>query len=98
MKKQLVINGNNFADLEGFYTEIDKVLTKDLDWQTGHNLNAFNDLLWGGFGVHDYEEPIAITWINFLKSKADLGNELAEHIAGIIKEHGHIELIVKDNN
>ncbi len=37
--------------MEGFYDEIDRVLTKDLDWKTGHNLNALNDLLRGGFGV-----------------------------------------------
>ena len=54
--REIIINGNNFSDLEGFYSEIDRILTKDLDWKTGHNLNAFNDLLRGGFGVHQYEE------------------------------------------
>jgi hypothetical protein len=47
----IYINGNNFSGMEGFYDEIDRVLTKDLDWKTGHNLNALNDLLRGGFGV-----------------------------------------------
>lgn len=72
-KKEIIIDGNNFDNLEGFYNEIDRVLTKDLTWKTGHNLNAFNDLLWGGFGVHDYEEPIVINWSNAEKSSIDLG-------------------------
>ena len=73
--KEFILDGNNFSDLEGFYTEIDKLLTKDLTWKTGHNLDAFNDLLRGGFGVHDYEEEIVIKWINYAKSKKDLGTE-----------------------
>ncbi|MBO4749222.1 MAG: barstar family protein, partial [Lachnospiraceae bacterium] len=50
--KEITIDGNRFSDIEGFYTEIDRLLTRDLDWKTGHNLNAFNDLLRGGFGFH----------------------------------------------
>ncbi|MBK9183979.1 MAG: barstar family protein [Ignavibacteria bacterium] len=69
----ITIEGINFSDLEGFYNEIDRVLTKDLDWQTGHNLDALFDLLRGGFGVHDYEEPIAIIWTHSEKSGQDLG-------------------------
>ena len=74
--KTFILDGNNFADIESFYNEIDKLLTKNLKWKTGHNLNAFNDLLRGGFGVHEYNEPIIIRWINFDKSKENLGNEL----------------------
>ena len=72
--KQIVIDGNNFSDIEGFYCEMDKLLTRDLTWKTGHNLNAFNDLLRGGFGFHEYGEKLSITWINAGKSRADLGS------------------------
>lgn len=71
--KNIVIDGNKFSDLEGFYTEIDKLLIKDLDFKAGHNMDAFNDLLRGGFGVHEYGETLHITWINFAKSKQELG-------------------------
>jgi RNAse (barnase) inhibitor barstar len=74
-KKTIIINGGNFSDLESFYKEIDKILTKDLEWDTGHNLNAFNDLLRGGFGVHEYEESITLIWKNISKSKTDFGLE-----------------------
>ena len=74
--KTFILDGNNFSNMEGFYCEIDKLLTKNLQWKTGHNLNAFNDLLRGGFGVHEYNEPITIRWINFDKSKEALGDEM----------------------
>lgn len=74
--KTFILDGNNFSDMEGFYREIDKLLTKNLQWKTGHNLNAFNDLLRGGFNVHEYSEPITIRWINYGKSKKDLGDEM----------------------
>lgn len=73
--KQITIDGNNFSDEEEFYAEIDRLLTKDLDWKTGHNLNALRDLLRGGFGVHEYGEELDITWINAAKSRRDLGYE-----------------------
>lgn len=75
--KTFILDGNNFSDMEGFYREIDKLLTKNLQWKTGHNLDAFNDLLRGGFGVHEYNEPITIRWVNYAKSKKDLGDKMA---------------------
>ena len=72
-KREIIIEGSKFNDIEGFYTEIDSILTKGLTWKTGHNLHAFNDLLRGGFGVHEYEEPITLIWKNANKSKRDLG-------------------------
>ena len=97
MNKQIIIiNGNNFSDLESFFDEIDRVLTKDLDWQTGHNLNAFNDLLRGGFGVYEYEESVKIVWTDFYNSKDKLGDELIDTLLEIIAEHDHIEFETKN--
>ena len=70
IKKQIFIEGKNIKNLESFFEEIDRVLTKDLDWDTGHNLNSFNDLLYGGFGVHDYEESIELIWKDFNESQS----------------------------
>ena len=67
--KEFILDGNNFKDIEGFYNEIYKLLTKKLNRKEEHNLDAFNDILRGGFGVHEYEEPIVIKWINYEKSK-----------------------------
>jgi RNAse (barnase) inhibitor barstar len=73
MTKEIIIDANNFSTMSEFYDEVEAKMTKGLDWKIGRNLNAYNDVLSGGFGVHDYEEPIKITWLNAAKSKTDFG-------------------------
>ncbi len=90
-KKVITIDGNNFSDLASFYDEIDRILTKDINWKTGHNLDAFNDLLRGGFGVYEYNEPVRMIWKDFEKSKLDLGVGLTEILIEIITGHQHID-------
>jgi len=43
------IDGTRFSTLEEFYTEVSRVLIPGAAW--GHNLDAFNDILRGGFGT-----------------------------------------------
>ena len=43
------IDGERFATLEEFFEEISRVLIPGSTW--GHNLDAFNDILRGGFGT-----------------------------------------------
>ncbi len=84
-KKTIVIDSSTFNDLEGFHTEIDRLLTKNLSWKTGHNLDAFNDLLRGGFEVYEYGEPVIIIWKNAIKSKEDLGyTETIKHYESML--------------
>ena len=45
------IDGQRFSTLEEFYDEISRVLIPGAQW--GHNLDAFNDILRGGFGTLD---------------------------------------------
>ena len=85
--KQINIDGNNFSNEEEFYSEIDKLLTRDLSWKTGHNLDAFNDILRGGFGVHDPGEELIITWVNAGKSRKELGEQLFNTIVEIILDY-----------
>ena len=37
------------------------------------SLDAFNDVLRGGFGVHEYGEPIVVRWLYAGKSRSDFG-------------------------
>ena len=97
-KKTIIIDGRNFSDLDGFYSEVDKLLTKDLNIKTGHNLDAFNDLLRGGFGVFGYREAIKLIWLCAPKSKAELKslnqeNSIYSILVDIIKGHNHIEFL-----
>lgn len=52
---------------------MDTVFTKDITFKTGHNLDAYNDILRGGFGMHERGEPITILWKNVGKSRVDFG-------------------------
>lgn len=71
--KEIILEGNNFTNLEGFYDEIARVLTKGFDWEFGRNLKAVKTILKGGQGVHDYGDPIEIVWKDAAKSKNALG-------------------------
>ena len=48
IEKKLTIDGSMFSDIDSFYGEIERIFTKGLKWKTGHNLNAFDDLLRDG--------------------------------------------------
>ena len=68
-KKIYEIDGIRFKNLEEFYEEISNILIPGADW--GKNLDAFNDILRGGFGTP--EEGYIIRWLNSEKSKNYLG-------------------------
>ncbi len=73
MVKTIILDGVAFSDLAGFYDEVERKLTRDLDWRIGRNLDAFNDILYGGFGVYQPEEPLRLVWRHSEKCKYDLG-------------------------
>jgi RNAse (barnase) inhibitor barstar len=66
--KTYEIDGERFSTLDEFYDEIDRVM-KLSPW--GHNLDAFNDILRGGFGTPD--DGFTIRWKNHGISKKRLG-------------------------
>lgn len=74
-RKTITINADHFSDLASFYEEMNKLFMKDIDWKLGHSLDAFNDILYGGFGVFNPGEPVLVRWLNASKSRADLGND-----------------------
>ncbi len=63
------IDGTQFSTLEEFFEEICRVLIPDAIW--GHNLDAFNDILRGGFGTP--EEGFSLVWKNSALSRQRLG-------------------------
>jgi len=62
------IDGERFSTLEEFYDEIDRVMHPQT-W--GHNLDAFNDVLRGGFSTPD--EGFTIRWKHHRTSMERLG-------------------------
>lgn len=63
------IDGMHFRTLEEFFDEISKVLIPGSEW--GRNLDAFNDILRGGFGTPD--GGFVIRWRNHALSQERLG-------------------------
>jgi RNAse (barnase) inhibitor barstar len=69
MRKTYVIDGARFSSLEEFYDEISSVLIPGAYW--GRNLDAFNDILRGGFGTP--EGGFVLRWENSRLSRRRLG-------------------------
>jgi RNAse (barnase) inhibitor barstar len=66
----LVIDGASFRDFEGFQREFSALL-EDYTWHG--NLDAFNDILRGGFGTP--ETGWVLRWLNSDLSRRALGYE-----------------------
>ncbi len=74
-----VIDGHRIQDIASFYDEINRVFMQGEDWKIGNSLDAFNDLLYGGFGaLKDVDKPHLI-WVAAEKSKEALGYAATEH-------------------
>ncbi len=86
-EKWICIDGHDIHTLNDFYNQIEQKLTNKIDFKIGRNLNAFNDLLWGGFGIHEYEEPLHIVWIFTEESRQALGTKRFNNIISVIENH-----------
>jgi hypothetical protein len=66
----LIIDGAGFCDFEGFTREFSRLLDHDT-WRG--NLDAFNDILHGGFGTP--ENGWILRWLDSETSRTALGHE-----------------------
>ena len=64
------IDGYEFETLEGFYDEVSRIMIPGASW--GRNLDAFNDILRGGFGTP--QEGFLLRWKNHRVSMDRLGH------------------------
>ena len=64
------IDGRDFTTLEEFFEVVSRVLIPGAEW--GHNLDAFNDILRGGFGTPD--GGFVLRWVNSALSRDRLGH------------------------
>jgi len=77
----LVIDGALFCDLEGFAHQFSQLL-RDHTWRG--NLDAFNDILRGGFGTP--EQPWVLRWHNSTLSRAALGYQAtSQHLQDLLR-------------
>ncbi|WP_439558176.1 barstar family protein [Dyadobacter sp.] len=73
--KQIVIDGNAVHDIPSFYDEVNRAFMQGEDWILGASLDAFSDLLFGGFGAIKGNEPVELVWLNQRRSREVLGFE-----------------------
>ena len=79
------IDGNDFSTLKEFYDVISRVLIPGAEW--GHNLDAFNDILRGGFGTP--ENGFILRWRNHHVSQERLGYPETARQLGLMLERCH---------
>jgi RNAse (barnase) inhibitor barstar len=76
------LDGSRFSTLEEFNDEISRVIIPNASW--GRNLNAFNDILRGGFGTP--EGGFVIRWHNSPVSRERLGYpEKVRHLEELLR-------------
>lgn len=77
MTKEYVIDGSKITSLDTFYDEISRTLISNKEW--GRNLDAFDDILSGGFGTP--ADGFILKWSHAALSKEKLGySETAKYL------------------
>jgi len=85
------LDGSLVYDRDDFYDQVSERLVPSAQW--GRNLDAFNDILRGGFGTP--EGPFVIRWHESAATRARLGVDF-DVLIDIIRQHGadgvHLDL------
>lgn len=71
----LTIEGEHIHDIASFYAEINRVFMAGEDWQLGHSLDGFDDLLYGGYGALQGNAPVVLIWRQMERNRQDLGRD-----------------------
>ncbi|MDJ0973509.1 MAG: barstar family protein [Planctomycetota bacterium] len=81
---ELVLEGSRMPTLDAFYDEVERVLIPGRTM--GRNLDAFNDILRGGFGTPD--DGFVLVLRDADELRANLGDTMFDAIVEIIQNHG----------
>jgi RNAse (barnase) inhibitor barstar len=92
MTREYCIDGTLTVSLEAFFDQFSRVVLTE-SW--GRNLDAFNDVLRGGFGTPD--EGFILRWKNSARSKELLGPVDFDLLIEIISVHGAGGAEAEDN-
>jgi RNAse (barnase) inhibitor barstar len=93
MKKEFILNGTRINTIKRFYEEIENELLLDSNAIDNWSLDAFDDILQGGYGLYDLQEEIIIKWVNFRSSEKKMNPEILESIVKIFQSHENITFI-----
>ncbi len=81
MKRRYVLDGSRFATLGEFARYFSETVLEGYQWRG--NLDAFNDILRGGFGTP--EGGFVLVWRNHDRSRRALGAECFDTLVEIIR-------------
>lgn len=73
MIKQIEIEGNTINDITSFYKEINRAFMLGESWLIGQSLDAFNDLLFGGYGALQGAQSVKLVWRHMDHCRKALG-------------------------
>src|SRR5690606_33285308 len=79
IKKEILIDGKRIYDKSSLYAEINRQFMQKESWQLAESLDAFDVLLYGGFGANKENEEVKILWLNFENKKNTFGLEFTRH-------------------
>ncbi|MBD1426038.1 barstar family protein [Sphingobacterium arenae] len=71
----IYLEGATITDITSFYRQVNAQLMQDEDWQLGENLDAFDDLLYGGYSKWKDYDQLEIIWTDIAVSERGLGRE-----------------------
>ena len=83
-KIHYTIDGKAFSTIEEFAKYFSATVLRDHTWRG--NLDAFNDILRGGFGTPD--GGFVLVWQDHITSRHRLGVDLFDTLIEIIRDHG----------
>ena len=85
---KIILEGKDIVDIPSFYTQINAQLMQGEDWSLGESLDAFNDLLYGGFGAAKDADLLEIEWHDIDISRKHLGIETTKAYYQAKIQHG----------
>ena len=59
---RIYLEGKKITDIDSFYKQINKQLMLEEDWEIAASLDAFDDLLYGGFSKWKDYDQLEIVW------------------------------------
>jgi RNAse (barnase) inhibitor barstar len=88
--KEFVIDGTKISSIQGFMNAFGNSLTPETKWALATNLDAFNDILSGGFGTPD--EGFILRWRH-----SELSRKLLGHKQTAATQRGRMRTCHPDN-
>ena len=69
----IYLEGSTITDIPAFYKQLNEQLMQDENWRLGESLDAFDDVLYGGYSKWKDYDQLEIVWKDIAVSERSLG-------------------------